>query len=379
MSDKMTFIGHSLPMSNEHIIDRSNPLWEHPDFPSFYWNPHTLEPQETEFTHSSQSLQHQTSGSEDLLKVEEVYYNSIIEGVELDKQSLRSSLKKNLTLQRPKDKEEGAVKLMELAIAHKADRLSHELIQEMNTVVLMHHDNENIRKKAGMYVGDMLVIKGGRIDQTVIEDKGVPKERVHEEMSKFITWFNERPPNTPMINAIRGHLHFEKIHPFADGNGRVGRALMNMSLMSDLKLSIPLALSKAIQRHSKIYYQSFALQSLDLTETIQNLSPIIYLAVEETKKILALTVLRKKVYTSDLNERQRKALEKVITIEIEDRFQGKLTNQKYRKIVGGIDIKMAQRDLGHLVDQNILLKLGERKGTHYVLNLGDDCKWSWSR
>ena len=89
-------------MSSEYIINRSLPLWENPDFPSFYWNPHIQEPNEADFIRTCHSLQKQKSGAEDLLKIEEVYYNSIIEGIELDKQSLRSSLKKNLTLQKPK-------------------------------------------------------------------------------------------------------------------------------------------------------------------------------------------------------------------------------------------------------------------------------------
>ena len=355
-------------MSSCNVIDRSNPLWENPDFPSFYWNAQALEPQESILIQASKSLQNHSFDTEHLLKAEEVYYNSVLEGIQLDKQSIRSSLNKNLTLHKPKDKEEGAVKLMELAIDQRRGALSHDLIKEMNKVVLVNHRGEEVQKQAGTYVGDMLVIKGGRIDQTVIEDKGVPKEQVEEEMSKFIEWYNERDQKTPIINAIRGHLHFEKIHPFADGNGRVGRALMNMGLMSDLKLDIPLALSKAIQRHHKVYYQSFALQTLDLTETIKSLSSIISLAVNETKKIIALTGLRKQIYASELHDRQRKAIEKIITIEIEGFFEGKLTNQKYRKLVGGIDTKMAQRDLGQLVEQGILLKQGERKGTHYVLS-----------
>ena len=95
-------------MSSPNVIDRSNPLWENPDFPSFYWNAQALEPQESVLIQASRSLQNHNLGSEHLLKAEEVYSNSILEGIELDKQSIRSSLNKNLTLHKPKDKEEGA-------------------------------------------------------------------------------------------------------------------------------------------------------------------------------------------------------------------------------------------------------------------------------
>ena len=67
----------------------------------------------------------------------------------------------------------------------------------------------------------------------------------------------------------------------------------------------------------------------------------------------------------------KKSPKKIIPIKIEGFFEGKLTNQKYRKLVGGLDPKTAQRDLGQLVEQGIFLKRGERKGTHYVLSQTD--------
>lgn len=355
-------------MHSDNIIDQSNPIWENPDFPHFYWNAKPLESIEKAAKEAALSLCNHKEDAEELLKIEEVYYNSVIEGIELNKQSIRSSLNKNLISQEPKDKEDGAVELLQLAISYRNKPLTHELIQKMNEVILVNHGDENISQQAGQYVGDMLIIKGGRIDQTIIEDKGVPKNRVKEEMTKFIDWYNTRNKDSPLANAIRGHLHFEKIHPFVDGNGRVGRAIMNMSLMSDLNLNVPLALSKAIQRNRKEYYQSFGLQSLDLTATLKTLSPIIESAIEETKKIINLTLFKKRVFEAELNTRQRKALDKIISLHIGDYFEGKLTNQKYRKLVGGIDTKMAQRDLGSLVEKELLVKKGTQKGTHYILS-----------
>lgn len=356
-------------MNYDNAIDRSSPIWENPDFPHFYSNAQALEALEGMAFESAGGLGSSKDQDDALLKVEEVYYNSVIEGEELNRDSIRSSLNKNLTNQAPNDKEEGAVKLLEMAIDHKEEVLTHELVQGMNEVVLMNHSEERMRRQAGEYVGDMLIIKGGRLGQAVIEDKGVPKERVAEEMGKFISWFNNRNRTTPLSNAIQGHLHFEKIHPFADGNGRVGRALMNMGLMVDLGIETPLALSKAIQFNRKSYYRSFAHSRLDLTELIKEFAPIVLQAIEETKKIIELTNLRKIAYKTDLNERQLKALEKVISREVSDRFDGQMTNGKYRKLVGNVEHKTAQRDLLDMVEKGILLKKGKLKGTHYPLNI----------
>lgn len=357
-------------MDYENEIDLSNPLWENPDFPHFYYNHEALSGLEASFKSLSSEL-NLCDSSDDItdLKIEEIYYNSKIEGIELDKNSIGSSYTKNLTGSKPINKEDGAVKLLELAIKHKNDGLTHAILQEMNHVCLINHPNSSVQKLAGEYVGDMMIIRGGRIGKTVIEDRGVPADQVQDAMENFIIWYNNRNQTTPLANAISGHLHFEKIHPFADGNGRVGRAIMNMSLMSDLELSKPLALSKSVQRHRKDYYNSFNLNSLDLTETIKSLFPILRGSLKETKKILSLTSLRAKVFQCDLHERQIKGINKIISKEIEDVFEGKITNLKYRKLTGISDEKMAQRDLKVLVEKELLRKEGKLKGTHYLLNI----------
>ncbi len=343
------------------------PLWAHPDFPEFYCNDAVIMPLEQQLIQSCALLQ-QSRPIEmtEILKVEEVYYNSIIEGVELDRASIRSSLNLNLSKPSAHEKEEGASRLLNCIIESRHQPLTHDLICEMNVVALAGHSDPLIQEQSGQYVGDMLIVRGGRIDQTYVEDTGVPQEQVHAAMTQFIRWFNTRDRTRPFTNAVQGHLHFEKIHPFADGNGRVGRALMNMGLMQDLQLGVPLALSKAIHQSRQTYYDSFTLDTLDLTETLRALHFMLKSAVTETHKILQFTLLRQQCHTHSLNPRQLKAMEKLLTIMIQDTFKGKLTNVKYRKLVGNVTDKTAQRDLNELVAFGLLEKHGERKGTHYI-------------
>ena len=70
--------------------------------------------------------------------------------------------------------------------------------------------------------------------------EGVSKDLVHEKMTEFIQWYNQCPSDTPLVNAVQGHIHFETIHPFCDGNGRIGRNLILMGLCRDLGRSTPL-------------------------------------------------------------------------------------------------------------------------------------------
>jgi len=62
--------------------------------------------------------------------------------------------------------------------------------------------------------------------------KLTPPEKVKEEMEDLITWYREILESLhPLKVSALFHGKFEKIHPFADGNGRVGRFLSNIILM----------------------------------------------------------------------------------------------------------------------------------------------------
>lgn len=64
-----------------------------------------------------------------------------------------------------------------------------------------------------------------------------PAQQVPDEMNKFIKWFNRTAPDQPQaikfspVRAAIAHLYFESIHPFDDGNGRIGRAIAEKALL----------------------------------------------------------------------------------------------------------------------------------------------------
>lgn len=60
-----------------------------------------------------------------------------------------------------------------------------------------------------------------------------PPEKVREEMGRLISWYNENETVHPLQRAAIFHGKFEKIHPFEDGNGRVGRLLINIMLLNN--------------------------------------------------------------------------------------------------------------------------------------------------
>jgi len=63
--------------------------------------------------------------------------------------------------------------------------------------------------------------------------KTTPPEKVADEIDELIDWYNSSAGLHPLLRATIFHARFEKIHPFEDGNGRVGRFLINIILLSN--------------------------------------------------------------------------------------------------------------------------------------------------
>lgn len=344
-----------------------NYLWQQADFPHFYYNSAVIEPLEREFVVAFRKLIRafpMRDQNFDDLFTEEIVANSQIEGINLDRESVHSSFVKNIVPTMPK--EQGAVSLMKLSLDHSDGALTHELIKTMHTEILK--GSSFPASSIGNYVGDMKIISGNELyDEYEIVHEGAPKELVNEKMSEFMKWYNQSKPKSPLINAIQGHIHFETIHPFCDGNGRIGRSIILMSLCRDFKIKSPIAISRAFNKSLSKYYSLFQ-SGLDLTDMIKLLQPIFMQAIKETKHILSITSYRQKVYQlkDELNPRQLKVLNRVIKYELEDGFKGGLTNSKYQKMTK-ISDRTALRDLEGMVALDLLTKEGEKKATRYYL------------
>jgi len=346
-----------------------NYLWQESDFPHFYHNPAVVKPLEAAFRVEVEDLDRlqgkQNVGFEDVF-TEEIVANSEIEGVILDRDSVHSSFVSNIPP--VEEKEQGAVALTRIALANYDKPLSHDLLFSMHREILK--GSKFPDESIGVYVGDMKIISGNRLDREhrVIHE-GVSKNLVHEKMSEFIGWFNQCPAHTPLVNAVQGHVHFETIHPFCDGNGRIGRNLILMGLCRDLGRNTPLALSRSFNKNLKTYYQQFD-AGLDLTHTIQAMSPLFQNSVRETGWILELTAFRMKVedQADALNARQLKVINRIIDYELRGRFEGGMNNTKYQKMTG-IGDRTALRDLNELQERGLMVKTGQLKGTRYHLNI----------
>lgn len=119
------------------------------------------------------------------------------------------------------------------------------------------------------------MIVSGRLDKPTIHFEVPPSRQVQAEMQNFIAWFNQSGPNgqkplQALTRAAIGHLYFESIHPFEDGNGRIGRALTEKSLAQNIGQPSLISLAFTIEKRRRAYYSELERhqRTLDITSWI---------------------------------------------------------------------------------------------------------------
>lgn len=113
---------------------------------------------------------------------------------------------------------------------------------------------------------DAMQIVSGALHAPRVHFEAPSSDAVPMEMSRFIARFNNSAPSSsnPLLAITRAaisHLWFESIHPFEDGNGRIGRAIAEKALAQNLSAPTLTALAETINRHRKAYYVALQLGS----------------------------------------------------------------------------------------------------------------------
>jgi Fic family protein len=206
-----------------------------------------------------------------------------------------------------------------------------------------------------------------------------PSERMKAEVDAFITWFNDTAPNgkNPLPALTRAgiaHLYFVCIHPFEDGNGRIGRAVAEKSLAENLGQPTLIALAYTIERKRRLYFEALERNNKDLeiTDWLKYFALTILEAQENTIKRVDFYVAKARFYEQfrgQFNERQEKAVARMFGEGI-DGFKGGLSAKNYIGITR-TSRATATRDLQDLVEKGAFTKTGELRHTRYYLNTGE--------
>jgi Fic family protein len=223
-------------------------------------------------------------------------------------------------------------------------------------------------------------VVSGIMGKEKVHYEAPPSEKVPEEMDAFITWFNESAPGgkheikkAPVRSAI-AHLYFESIHPFEDGNGRIGRAIAEKALSQGVGRPVLLSLSRTIEAKKNNYYGALekAQKSNEVTPWINYFVDVIIAAQQYTEDHIDFTLKKAKFFDKfrgELNERQLKVIKRVLK-EGPKGFEGGINAGKYVTI-SKASKATATRDLQDLLAKGAIILLGDGGGrsTRYELNL----------
>lgn len=173
-----------------------------------------------------------------------------------------------------------------------------------------------------------------------------------------------------LTRAGIAHLWFVSIHPFEDGNGRVGRAIAEKALSECLGQPVLIALSQTIQNNKKSYYSMLEESNKDnqITEWLKYFSATILEAQDETQTLIDFVIEKASFFDKfrgQLNERQEKVVLRMFR-EGPKGFKGGLSAENYITI-SDTSRATATRDLQDLVKKGALRKTGELKSTRYYL------------
>lgn len=308
---------------------------------------------------------------------EDVITSSAIEGEVLDRGQVRSSIARRLGLDigavAPADRNvEGVVEMMLDATQSYGAPLTAERLQGWHAA-LFPTGRSGMRKiVVGAWrtgeEGPMQVVSGP-VGRERIHFEAPDAARLETEMARFLDWFEKAQPD-PVLKAGVAHLWFITIHPFADGDGRIARAIADLALARAEGTSQRFySMSAQIRAERNAYYdilESTQKGSTDITQWLLWFIGCLDRAFDNAETILA-GVMRKARFweaaaAQPLNERQRKVINRLL-----DGFEGKLTNTKWAAIAK-TSSDTALRDITDLVQRGILVKEpGGGRSTSYSL------------
>ena len=360
--------------------------WQKPDWPDFSWDQTLLRKAEEHFLIGSGmfigTIKHLDAIEQEQLTIEaislEALTTSEIEGDILDRASVQSSVRKQLGVATDDRQvgaaEQGIAEMMVDLYLSFAESLSDETLFTWHQMLVKGRKD---LKDLGRYrrSDEAMQIVSGAPYAPKVHFEAPPSSRVPKEMTQFLVWFNRTAPDgadplPALTRAGIAHLYFVSIHPFEDGNGRIGRAISEKALAQCLGQPTLTALAATILIRRTNYYDALEAANKD-TEATSWLSWFAGIAIEAQHRTAArVEFLLDKTRLLDrlrgrLNERQEKALLRMFR-EGPEGFKGGLSAGNYIRITG-TSPATATRDLADMVAKGALSRAGERRHVRYHL------------
>jgi len=362
--------------------------WQQSDWPNFRWDDKVLAKAEAAFLRGAGvlvgSAKHLDENARQQLVVDamsvEALTTSEIEGEMLNRASVQSSIQRQLGFLSDRRKvqpaEQGISELMvDLYRGVDEDLTLKQLFSWHRMVVSGRADLRDV----GRYrtSDEPMQVMSGPPYAPKVHFEAPPSLRVRKEMDRFLEWYNGTAPgtNSALPALTRGgiaHLYFESIHPFEDGNGRIGRVVAEKALVQGFGQPVIVALARSILAHHSDYY--LALESANKTNDVSGwlrwFSAIALEAQYRTFAQIDFVIHKAKLLDhvrGRINARQEKVLLRMFR-EGPEGFEGGMSAKKYSTIAE-TPPATTTRDLAGLVETGALIRSGELKHTRYVLNV----------
>lgn len=368
-------------------------IWQHSVWPKLSWQSDRLLPaiSQARFAQgklltkiTSLGFKQSQEAHSDIL-TEEAIKTSAIEGEKLDRESVRSSVARRLGLPvaglAPVDRAvDGLVEVL-LEGTQKYDKpLTAARLKRWQAGLFPTGWSGLSKIRVGKWRPTempMRVVSGPQ-GRGKIHYEALPGDKVEKEIRQFLAWWTSSLGQVDgLLRSGLAHFYFVTIHPFEDGNGRIARALTDMALAQDEKLSTRYySLSSQIMEERKDYYdvlEACQKGSGDVTSWLKWYLECYTRAVGRAEKMVG-NVLSKARFWQDysqvgMNERQRKVVNRLLDAGKEG-FQGGLATRKYVSMAK-VSRATAFREISALVENGILIQ-NPAKGRSVSYNL----KWS---
>lgn len=322
---------------------------------------------------------------------EDVTTSSEIEGESLDKEQVRSSIALRLGMDvgavSPADRNvEGIVEMMLDATQRYREPLTQDRLFGWHAA-LFPTGRSGMTKIAvaawrGQKAGPMQVASG-RIGREHVHFEAPSWDRLNDEMTAFLTWFETKDDVDPVLRAAIAHLWFVTIHPFEDGNGRIARAIADMALSrSEESPQRFYSMSAQIRVERKGYYdilEETQKGELDVTAWLIWFLNCLDRAFDGAETILSNVLAKASVWErigeQTVNDRQRK----VLNLLLDGGFEGNLTAKKWG-LLTKTSPDTGLRDINDLIERGILVRDDAKaRATTYSLVLPEARKYASPR
>ena len=325
------------------------------------------------------SVQESTVALERVLS-DDALETSAIEGESLRRSSVRSSIRRKLGLPIEQDDKDdridGLIAMLFDARNQIQEPLTTARMQGWHAALFPTGYSGLKKIRVGQYRGlEEMQIVSGPMGKETVHYIAPPHSRLGMEMERFLRWVNTTGEHPPLIKAGIAHLWFIMIHPFDDGNGRVGRAIIDYIMAEQYpRLMKLVSFSKQFSHDRKGYYaalQEAGKGGMDITAWLRWFLQATISAMQEAQWVVDTVVQKTSFWQMHqetvLNERQRKVINRLL--DVGEQFIGNMTTRKYVGVTKCSKVT-ASLDLADLVEKGVLKKTaGGGRSTSYIIHM----------